>query len=146
RLVGNLKRHQAKLEKLLDENVDEFTLLVHFFDQRTQLVIGKQPNVVAGENFIFREGGQRSRGGKLQGSIGHVSAFRRNRNEILALWQAGRDWSCRLKAWTSEAGGTVVMRGAAVVMQTSRTEGGSYRRIQPRRGMRYLGHAQERQS
>src|SRR2546427_5393347 len=38
------------------------------------------------------------------------------------------------------------MRGAAALIQTSRTEGGSYRRIQPRRGMRYLGDAQERQS
>ena len=93
-MFGNLNAHQPKLEKLLDEIVVEHTFLVHFFDQRADLVLGKLPNVVAKENFIFREGSQRSRDGKLQGSVGHVSAFRRNRNEILALRRTGRDLAC----------------------------------------------------
>ena len=58
-LLGDLDAHQPELEKIVDEVFIKNTLLVHFFDQRTNLLVGKLADVVAEENFVIRERGQR---------------------------------------------------------------------------------------
>ena len=52
----------------------EDALLVHFLDQRTNLLVGELPDVVAEENFIFGERGQRGGRCGLQ-SFGHGYTF-----------------------------------------------------------------------
>src|SRR5579863_445397 len=75
-LLGNLNPHQPQLEKLVDEIFVEDSLLVHLFDQRTDLLVSKLVNVVAEKNFIFGERSQWSGNGSLQRSFGHGKTLR----------------------------------------------------------------------
>ena len=50
----------------------EDALLIHLFDQGTNLVVGELADVVAEENLVFRERGQGRGDGGLEG-LGHIS-------------------------------------------------------------------------
>src|ERR1019366_920283 len=69
-LLGNLDAHKSKLKELVDQRVVEHTLLVHFMSKRTNLVLGKLPDVIAKKNFVLSQRGQGSGTCKLE-SFGH---------------------------------------------------------------------------
>jgi hypothetical protein len=58
-LLGNFDSHQSQLKKLVEQSAVEHRLFVHFLGQRTNLVVGKLANVVAEQNFVFRNSGER---------------------------------------------------------------------------------------
>src|SRR5208337_1092096 len=74
-LLGNLDAHQAELKEIVNEVFVEDALLVHFLDQRTNLLVSKLADVVAEKNFVFGERGQRGGGGGLQG-FGHGNTLK----------------------------------------------------------------------
>jgi hypothetical protein len=59
----------------VDEVFVEDSFLVHFLYQRTDLLVGELADVVAEEDFVFGERGQRGGWGGLQRGIGHWSTF-----------------------------------------------------------------------
>ena len=72
-LLGRLDPHQSKLEELIDQAALEHTFLVHLFHVRTQALFGELTNVVAKENFVFRERKQWSGSSRfLQSSFRHL--------------------------------------------------------------------------
>ena len=59
----------------MDEIFFEDSLLVHFLDQRTNLLVGKLADVVAKQDFVVGKGGQRRWGWGLERGLGHANTF-----------------------------------------------------------------------
>ena len=60
-LLGDFDAHQSELEEIVNQVVVEDAFLVHLLDQRADLFVGELADVVAEENFVFGESGQRKR-------------------------------------------------------------------------------------
>ena len=74
-LLGDFDAHQAELKEIVDEIFFEDGLLVHLLHQGTNLFVGELADVVAEEDFVFGEGGERSGNGGLQDRFRHESTF-----------------------------------------------------------------------
>ena len=72
-LLGDFDAHEAELEEFVDEGFVEDTLLVHFFYQRADALVGELADVIAEEDFVFGEGGE-GRGNGLQ-RVRHRKTF-----------------------------------------------------------------------
>src|ERR1022692_3731091 len=59
-------------------------LLVHFFDEGTDFVVGELADVVAKEDLVFGEGGQGRRNWGLEG-LGHINTFWRRNGGLVIL-------------------------------------------------------------
>ena len=92
-LLGNLNAHQAKLEEIMDEIFVEDGLLVHLLHQRTNFLVGELADVVAEEDFVFGERGQRGGRGDLQSGFRHEDTFIVGNEQTVNVSTAGESES-----------------------------------------------------